>query len=347
MSDINSAEYPQKVDSSGASAPVMAHEGPNGFKFGEQVLFMRLGRVLSSNLKGNRLFLECETNGSLNRTAQTHETRMHQLLQTGETGICLLEIHCWSPSIFRVRFSDTDLAIEEAEFPSPAARMLIGTPDTAFAISLEEDEQRIILRTGKIAIHIQKNRLCLQAYDACGQLFWQQCRSELFTSDIFDISVAHHQGKSACFDSFYLSPQEEIFGLGERFDHVARRGKAVDFWNKDAIGTSNTRTYINVPFLFSTRGYGMFLNTSSRTEWEAGTLESSALGFAVEDEVMDYFIIYGPTPAEILYHYSTLTGFSPTPPIWSFGLWMSRNSYWSWEVVHEVADGNSGARNTR
>ena len=54
---------------------------------------------------------------------------------------------------------------------------------------------------------------------------------------------------------------------------------------------------------------------------------------------MDYFIIYGPTPAEILHGYCTLTGFAPTPPVWSFGLWMSRNSYYSWEVVHEVADG--------
>ena len=120
---------------------------------------------------------------------------------------------------------------------------------------------------------------------------------------------------------------------------MVRRGKAVDFWNKDAIGTSSPRTYINVPFLFSTRGYGLFLNSSARTQWEIGTREASSLGFAVEETLMDYFIIYGPTPAEILRGYCSLTGFSPTPPVWSFGLWMSRNSYQSWEVVHEVADG--------
>ena len=51
---------------------------------------------------------------------------------------------------------------------------------------------------------------------------------------------------------------------------------------------------------------------------------------------MDYFVIHGPTPAEILQRYSKLTGFSPTPPVWSFGLWMSRNSYVSWDVVHTM-----------
>ncbi len=125
--------------------------------------------------------------------------------------------------------------------------------------------------------------------------------------------------------------------MGERFDYVARRGKAVDFWNKDAIGTSNRRTYINVPFLFSTRGYGLFLNSACRTEWEIGTLEAATLGFAVEDSQLDYFVIYGPTPAQILHQYAGLTGFAPVPPVWSFGLWMSRNSYESWEVVEQVA----------
>ena len=340
MSDIPSEAYPQKVEAhTGAIVPAMTQEGPNGFKFGEQVLFMRLGKVLTSHLDGNRLLMECETRGSLNRTAQTHETRMHQSLQTGETGACMVEIHCWSPAIFRVRFSEITLPREEPAFPEPQARMLVGVPDESMSISFEEDEHHIMLRTGEIAVRIHKDCLLIEAFDAEGQLFWQQCRSELFTSDIFDMAIAHHDGTSACFESFMLAPQEDIYGLGERFDHVARRGKAVDFWNKDAIGTSNTRSYINVPFLLSTRGYGLFLNSSSRTEWEVGTLEASALGFGVEDAMMDYFIIHGPTPAEILYRYSTLTGFSPTPPIWSFGLWMSRNSYWSWDVVHDVAQG--------
>ena len=66
-----------------------------------------------------------------------------------------------------------------------------------------------------------------------------------------------------------------------------------------------------LPFLLSTQGYGLFVNTSSPIEWEIGPLNAFSLGFAVKDRVMDYFVIHGPTPAEILQRYSELTGFSP------------------------------------
>ena len=41
---------------------------------------------------------------------------------------------------------------------------------------------------------------------------------------------------------------------------MARKGRGVDFYNKDAIGTTSPRTYVNVPFYLSTKGYGLFLN---------------------------------------------------------------------------------------
>lgn len=217
--------------------------------------------------------------------------------------------------------------------------MLCATPDPQVQVDCRTTGQGWAAHTSAITLHIERDPLRLWAEDQQGRVFWLQKRTDLFTADIFDLSIARSGERCACFESFALDSQEEIFGLGERFDSVPRTGRSVDFWNQDAIGTSNRRTYINVPFFFSTRGYGLFLNSSARTEWEIGTLEAFTLGFAVEDEGMDYFVIHGPTPAEILARYASLTGFAPTPPVWSFGLWMSRNSYTSWDVVHEVADG--------
>jgi alpha-D-xyloside xylohydrolase len=217
--------------------------------------------------------------------------------------------------------------------------MLIGEPQTSFDLEVTETEGEWIARTEAVVLHVDKAPFRLWATDLQDRVFFQQRSSDLFTSDIFDMAVAEHQGNVGCFENIGLDGREEIFGLGERFDHVPRTGKPVDFWNKDAIGATSRRTYVNVPFLLSTRGYGLFVNTSCRTEWEIGTLNAFSLGFAVNDTAMDYFVIHGPTPAEILKRYAELTGFSPTPPVWSFGLWMSRNSYLSWDLVHEVADG--------
>ncbi|MBC7185976.1 MAG: DUF4968 domain-containing protein [Calditrichaeota bacterium] len=316
-------------------------KGPMAFKRGEKVLFHRLTEVLGLAQRGNVLEVQCATRTFLNRTVWTHETHMHQMAEQpgADSPPVGVEITFWSPDVFRVRFGWGTLPEQEQDFPPPEARMLVGAPRSDFRLRVREHETGWDVESGAITLHIDRAPFRLWATEANGRLFWQQRKSELFTSDIFDTSLAALPGRHACFEAFVLDGQDEVFGLGERFDHVARKGRQVDFWNKDAIGTSTPRSYINVPFLLCTQGYGLFVNCSARTEWEIGTMEAFTLGFGVEEEWLDYFVIHGPTPAEILRRYCELTGFAPTPPVWSFGLWMSRNSYISWDVVHEVAQG--------
>lgn len=336
MTEITSDVYPQMSAAAGSAATTQPVRGPNFFKWGENVPFERFVSVQAVAVNGPQLRLACTTRTYINATTWTHETTMHQIHPADvPAGSAEIEITFWSDAIFRVRFGA--FPAEPPAFPPPESRMLIGSPDPAVTVTVEETADGWSATTGTVELHIERDPLRLWARDREGRVFWQQKRADLFTADIFDIAIARKDGRTGCFETFSLDGQEEIFGLGERFDHVPRTGRVVDFWNKDAIGTSNRRTYINIPFFFSTRGYGLFLNSSTRTEWELGTLEAFSAGFAVEDEGMDYFVIYGPTPAEILHRYATLTGFAPTPPVWSFGLWMSRNSYMSWDVVDEVA----------
>lgn len=337
--EITSQDYPQKAKEGFSSLVSSKQRGPGAFKRGENIPFERVQTLRSLEVDKATLRLACGSQRYLNRTCWTHETHMHQLskLENAPEGDLNVQIVFWSEQVFRVQFSARKITDTPPAFPAQADRMLIGEPEPAVTLSVLEAENEWVASTRKIALHIEKHPFRLWAADENGRVFWQQRRSELCTSDIFDMATAEHDGRSACFDSFALDGQEEIFGLGERFDHVPRTGKAVDFWNQDAIGTSTTRTYINIPFCFSTNGYGLFLNSSCRTEWEIGTLEAFTLGFSIEDDEMDYFIIHGPAPSDILRRYCELTGFAPTPPVWSFGLWMSRNSYMSWEVVHAVA----------
>ncbi|MDZ7393902.1 MAG: DUF4968 domain-containing protein [candidate division KSB1 bacterium] len=313
--------------------------GPMAFKRGEQVLFHRLHKVLALQHEGQTLLIRCASRSLVNRTVWTHETHMHQLAEKEhrEPPQTTVEITFWSAEVFRVRFGWS--RVEEGDFPPPQARMLVGKPEPHVPVEVRERPNGWDAQTPAMTLHIDREPFRLWASDAQGRLFWQQRKSELFTADIFDMSLAELPGRHACFDAFVLHGQDEVYGLGERFEHVARKGRPVDFWNKDAIGTSTPRSYINVPFLWCTQGYGLFVNSTARLEWEIGTMEAFTLGLGVEDEELDYFVIHGPTPADILRRYCTLTGFAPTPPVWSFGLWMSRNSYTSWDVVHEVADG--------
>ncbi|MET7464176.1 alpha-xylosidase [Nonomuraea sp. NPDC005501] len=119
-----------------------------------------------------------------------------------------------------------------------------------------------------------------------------------------------------------LSASELVYGLGERFGALTRNGQTVDVWNEDG-GTSSEIAYKNIPFYLSNRGYGVFVNHPGRVSFEVGSETVSRVQFSVEGHDLEYLVIHGPTPADILRRYTALTGRPALPPAWSFGLWLS------------------------
>jgi len=142
---------------------------------------------------------------------------------------------------------------------------------------------------------------------------------------------------SRSFDAaFTLSPDEKIFGCGESFTGLNKRGQKIVLWTDDANGIQNQGMYKPIPFFMSSRGYGMFLHTSSPVTCDFGNSFSGVNSLMLGDDALDLFVFFG-SPREILDEYTQLTGKSPMPPLWSFGLWMSRCTYSSEKQVREVA----------
>jgi alpha-D-xyloside xylohydrolase len=135
---------------------------------------------------------------------------------------------------------------------------------------------------------------------------------------------------------FSLSPGEKIFGCGESFTRLDKRGQKVVLWTDDANGVENQGMYKPIPFFMSSRGYGMFMHSTSPITCDFGSYFSGVNSLMLGDEALDLFVFFG-TPKEILDAYTTLTGKSPTPPLWSFGLWMSRCTYFSEDETRQVA----------
>ncbi|KAG6844292.1 hypothetical protein H0H87_008073 [Tephrocybe sp. NHM501043] len=121
---------------------------------------------------------------------------------------------------------------------------------------------------------------------------------------------------------FQLSVGEKIYGLGERFGPFVKNGQAVDMWNEDG-GTSSEKTYKNVPFFMSSRGYGVFIPYSGFVTFEVQSERTTRVNIAVPSESLSAYIIHGPSPADIIKRYTLLTGRPALPPPWSFGLWLS------------------------
>jgi alpha-D-xyloside xylohydrolase len=135
---------------------------------------------------------------------------------------------------------------------------------------------------------------------------------------------------------FTLQPGEKLFGAGESFTRLDKRGQKVVLWTNDANGVETDRMYKPIPFFLSSRGYGMFVHTSAPATFDFGASFSNTNSLLLGDDQMDLFVFFG-APKDILNEYTNLTGKAPMPPLWSFGLWMSRITYFSEDQVRTVA----------
>jgi alpha-D-xyloside xylohydrolase len=129
-------------------------------------------------------------------------------------------------------------------------------------------------------------------------------------------------GEHYVHEQLSLGVGESVYGLGERFGPLVRNGQVVDIWNQDG-GTSSEQAYKNVPFYLTPAGYGVFVNHPGRVSFEVASEVVSRAQFSVAGQCLEYFVIYGPTPREILRKYTALTGRPALPPAWSFGLWLT------------------------
>lgn len=119
-----------------------------------------------------------------------------------------------------------------------------------------------------------------------------------------------------------LGVGEQVYGLGERFSAFVKNGQTVDMWNADC-GTCSDKGYKDVPFYMTSKGYGVFVNSPAKVSFEIGTEQVERAQFGVPGEDLDYFVILGPTPKEVLDRLGALSGRPALPPLWSFGLWLT------------------------
>ena len=153
-------------------------------------------------------------------------------------------------------------------------------------------------------------------------------------------AITTKHGEHYIREQLTLGVGESVYGLGERFGPFAKNGQVVDIWNADG-GTSSEQAYKNVPFYLTNRGYGVFVNHPGAVSYEVGSEAVSRIQFSVAGQTLEYLVIYGPTPKDILRKYTGLTGRPALPPPWSFGLWLSTSFTTSYdeETVTGFVDG--------
>ena len=126
-----------------------------------------------------------------------------------------------------------------------------------------------------------------------------------------------------------LGASEQVYGLGEKWGKLDKRGQLIRSYNHDALGVNAEISYKNVPFVWSPQGWGVFVNTPAPVTHGVGYASWSqrAYGILLEDTDLDVFILHAENGADMLDQYTSLTGKAPVPPVWSLGVILSKAYY--------------------
>ena len=151
-------------------------------------------------------------------------------------------------------------------------------------------------------------------------------------------TTTNHANNERATISFKCTPDECFVGTGERFRKMDLSGQTFQLKNQDGQGVNNRRCYKNIPFYMSSRMYGCFYHTSDYCKLSLADHSTRSVQFLNDHATLDVFLIGGNTPEKILRSYRMLTGFPQMPPKWSFGIWMSRMTYFSADEVNEICD---------
>ncbi|GHU25657.1 alpha-xylosidase [Spirochaetia bacterium] len=220
-----------------------------------------------------------------------------------------------------------------------------GQADAAPHFELYEDEsfkgdgsvspEEAVFSAGDFSVHIPLGGIWDVSFRAGGKII-TKCetkstgyifshRDHHFREDPFlafpDGDTRPHAG-SFIKEELSLQVGEYVYGFGERFGPFIKNGQSIEIWNADG-GTASDQGYKNIPFYLTNKGYGVFANNTGKVDFEVASEKTSRVQFSVQGESLEYFIIYGPSPKQILERYTALTGRSPLLDESTFGLWLS------------------------
>jgi alpha-D-xyloside xylohydrolase len=241
-----------------------------------------------------------------------------------------------SPKTIRIR------ATSGSQFRKDSEELMLAGPvskDDSWQYSKVDGGHRYTSKFGSVTIF--ERPWHIEIHDASGKLLTKTDHTLDNNSSFTPILPFSFVRRAADYSrsmnvAFTLAAGEKIFGCGESFTGLDKRGQKVVLWTDDANGVQNPGMYKPIPFFMSSRGYGMFMHTTSPITCDFGNSFNGVNALMIGDDELDLFVFLG-SPKEILDEYTKLTGKAPMPPLWSFGLWMSRCTYNAEKQVRDVA----------
>jgi len=229
-----------------------------------------------------------------------------------------------TPAIVNVRFSRLD----HFEYFSYS---VVGQA-TKLSVKKSSKKNEISLTSSDVKVSVNKENSLVSFFNVDGKLL-NQDEPGLGTSWNGEQVTTYKK----------LQKDERFIGLGEKTGPLDRRGNGYQHWNTDsfAYGTGSDPLYCSTPFYIGVHKngvYGIFFDNTHKTFFNFGASNNRFASFSADTGEMNYYFIAGSSVAEIIQHYSWLTGKMELPPLWSLGYQQCRYSYYPDKEVTTLAN---------
>lgn len=120
--------------------------------------------------------------------------------------------------------------------------------------------------------------------------------------------------------SFSMEDGERFYGGGSTSrDHIQHRGEFLRMW------TTYQQTEIPMPFMMSSRGWGVYNNSTRKSFFDIGNQQKSKFNIINTFDEADFFLMMGKDMPAILNEYTLVTGRTYVLPKWAYGLCFGPN----------------------
>jgi len=231
---------------------------------------------------------------------------------TVEAGAAGVRFTFYSKEILRVDFLSNRETVPDSSF------VVVRDTLETVPVTILDAASSLRISSRSIRIMCQKSPLRITYADSTGRVFLAE-----------PPAGGLGENRQERIVRFSLSPDEHLYGTGERGTPLDRRGQEFESYNAQVGGyaTAPATMNINVPFLASTGGYALYVDNTYKGKFDIGVSDSTVFSYAASGGELTYYVIAAPTIPAQLERYTWLTGRQPLPPRWAFGYIQSKNSY--------------------
>lgn len=287
------------------------------------------------------LALACCAMTHLAQANPTHKVKINDGLT--------VSVEACSESIFRIKVSPrkdfteslmeryelikTDWSEVKTDISDKGGVWTLKTPEYSLAINKKTGVMTVKdAKGGKV---IREVRFLPEKEGLCGEMrsFINEKYADLKVADNGGGIIGDDNGKfgevdkheipaadAVCILSFSMEDGERFYGGGSTSrDHIQHRGEFLRMW------TTYQQTEIPMPFMMSSRGWGVYNNSTRKSFFDIGNQQKTKFNIINTFDEADFYLMMGKDMPAVLNEYTLVTGRTYVLPKWAYGLCFGPN----------------------